>query len=100
MSDTLKRKLVECVLPHVGVFEAGDGKAEQRESDTHQADMTCVSFPVGQAGGRSWWAERAGLGQGLDDQLWDFPVAEERFLPVKQGRLPAAPYLGQADHVR
>ena len=62
MSDTLKWKLVECVLPRVGVFGAGDGNVEQRESDTHRADMTCVSFSLGQAGGRSWWAGKAGLG--------------------------------------
>ena len=100
MSDPLRRKLAKCILPRVGVFGAGDGKVEQRESDTH-TDRTCMSFPLGQAGGRSWWAERAQLGQDLDAQLWNFPTTisrphSELFLPVKWGRLPAAPSLGQS----
>lgn len=72
VSDILKRNLVECILPRVGVFGAdGDGKVEQRENDTHHScDLRVLPS------GRSWWAERAGLGQGLDDQLWNFPTTD------------------------
>lgn len=55
MSDPLRRKLVKYILPRVGVFGAGDGKVEQRESDTaYRQDLHVLPS------GSSWWAKLVG----------------------------------------
>ena len=61
--------------------------------------------------GTSWWAKLVGREGRAGAKVWMTSCGTfqpqtiskphwERFLPVKQGRLPAAPSLGQADHVR
>lgn len=97
VSDILKRNLVECILPRVGVFGAnGDGKVEQRENDTHHTAVTCVSFPLGEAGGQRglglakvWMTNYGTFRPRTISRLTETELS----LPVKWGRPPAAPPL-------